>query len=186
EFAGRPSESAKSEDVVRMSAQESNLVRQARSEEEELKVTKKRKHDEGKETAAICSINTITQKITQEHGIMVNDLNSRSELTPKNLAITSPESGKVNNTEKEMDPGQITGMNIDENESEQYVDPEMIVENEDMAGSTGIAWEEEAESKLGLVKGTRTYSQVTRVVKNGNEERKDTEIAEDTQNQAIR
>ncbi|RIB24969.1 hypothetical protein C2G38_2167209 [Gigaspora rosea] len=145
-----------------MSAQESNLVRQARSEEEELKVTKKRKHDEGKETAAICSINTITQKITQEHGIMVNDLNSRSELTPKNLAITSPESGKVNNTEKEMDPGQITGMNIDENESEQYVDPEMIVENEDMAGSTGIAWEEEAESKLGLVKGTRTYSQVTR------------------------
>ncbi|RIB12385.1 hypothetical protein C2G38_2200825 [Gigaspora rosea] len=109
-------------------SQETNLGRQTSREEVEPKVNKRRKQGLDIVTTVNNTNNTTIQNIFQEYNTTVNDQNSRFELTPKNLAMMSSESVEVNNTEKEMDPIQITSMDIDSDGSKPHTDLEMSLE----------------------------------------------------------
>ncbi|CAG8565679.1 19694_t:CDS:1, partial [Gigaspora rosea] len=144
---GRPSESTKSISAVMMS-QETNLGRQTSREEVEPKVNKRRKQGLDIVTTVNNTNNTTIQNIFQEYNTTVNDQNSRFELTPKNLAMMSSESVEVNNTEKEMDPIQITSMDIDSDGSKPHTDLEMSLEIDNTTEPIRDPWVEEKKDKL--------------------------------------
>ncbi|RIB22694.1 hypothetical protein C2G38_2033375 [Gigaspora rosea] len=126
--------------------QENDPGGQTGYEEAELKINKKRKHGEDEQVAEASINDTNIQEGTPKHNKVADDQNSRSELTPKILEMMSSEVGKVNNTEKKMDPGQITSMDIDECGINQYMDLEIIVGIDGMEDQMKDPWEESKEN----------------------------------------
>ena len=148
-----------------MSYQGSNLGRQTRNDDDESdvqKINKRRKQDSDATTATTTTNENTIQEKPQEHNTKVDDQNSRFSLTPKNLVMTSSESAQVNNTEKEMDPIQITSMDIDGNGPPPETELETSMTIDEMVNLARNTWEAKEENELETVQGARTYSQVIR------------------------
>ncbi|RIB17648.1 hypothetical protein C2G38_2186765 [Gigaspora rosea] len=145
-----------------MSSQDVNIAEQTVCEEDKRKSNKRRKQEAETETAAAVTDKIIMLENLPERSKAVDDQNSRFELTTKNPAMTSSEMEKVNNTEKETDPIQITSMDIDGTEPSQHTDPEMIKEIDNMVDLTSELMKGKEENIVELGKEVRTYSQVTR------------------------
>ncbi|CAG8518256.1 24540_t:CDS:1, partial [Gigaspora rosea] len=162
EAAEKPSTSVKGTNSLKMSSQDINIAEQTVCEKDKRKSNIRRKQEAETEIATAVTDEIIMLKNLLEYSKAVDDQNSKFVLTPKNLAMTSSEMEKVNNTEKETVPIQITSMDIDGTEPSQYTDPEMIEEIDNMVDLTSEFMKGKEENIVELEKEVRTYSQVTR------------------------